>query len=242
MKVCVLQPPYSRDTAFCDEYFAWKLARLDECDDSLDMIVLPEYSDVPCVTKDMEETLFYHNKYMDALMEKCMATARRCHALVFVNALDNEHSWRNTTFAFGRNGELLGKYYKKHLPPLELETLGLDSGYTFAPSEPYILEIEGLRYAFLTCYDFYFYESFSAIARGNVDIIIGCSLQRSDTHTASEVMSRFLAYNTNAYVVRASVSFGEDSPVCGAALVATPKGELLTCMKSRIGTEIGRAS
>ena len=122
MKVCVLQPPYSRDTAFCDEYFAWKLARLDECDDSLDMIVLPEYSDVPCVTKDMEETLFYHNKYMDALMEKCMATARRCHALVFVNALDNEHGWRNTTFAFGRNGELLGKYYKKHLPPLELET------------------------------------------------------------------------------------------------------------------------
>ncbi|MBR4888645.1 MAG: hypothetical protein IKU17_05830, partial [Clostridia bacterium] len=198
----------------------------------------PEYSEVPCVTADMEETLFYHNKYMDALMEKCVATAKRCHALVFVNALDNEHGWRNTTFAIGRNGELLGKYYKKHLPPLEQETLQLDSGYTFEPSEPYILEIEGLRYAFLTCYDFYFYESFSAIARQNVDIIIGCSLQRSDTHAASEVMSRFLAYNTNAYVVRASVSFGEDSPVCGAALVATPRGELLTCMKSRIGVEV----
>ena len=198
MKVCILQPPYSRDTAFCDEYFAWKLARLDECDESLDMIVLPEYSDVPCVTADMEETLFYHNKYMDALMEKCVATAKRCHALVFVNALDNEYGWRNTTFA--------------------IETLKLDSGYTFEPSEPYILEIEGLRYAFLTCYDFYFYESFSAIARQNVDIIIGCSLQRSDTHAASEVMSRFLAYNTNAYVVRASVSFGEDSPVCANSI------------------------
>ena len=78
MKVCVIQPPYSRDTAFCDDYFDFKLKMLDKCDDSLDIIVLPEYSDVPCVTKDLEETLYYHKKYFDTLMKRCAETAKKC--------------------------------------------------------------------------------------------------------------------------------------------------------------------
>ena len=63
MKACIIQPPYSRNSADSDNFFEYKMDCLDKCDDSLDIIVLPEYSDVPCVTKDLEETLFYHNKY-----------------------------------------------------------------------------------------------------------------------------------------------------------------------------------
>ena len=59
MKACVIQPPYSNDTAFCDEYFAYKLQQLDALDESVDLIVLPEYSDVPCATKGIEDTLFF---------------------------------------------------------------------------------------------------------------------------------------------------------------------------------------
>lgn len=236
MKACVIQPPYSRDVKFSDEYFQFKLDRLAECDDSLDIIVLPEYSDVPCATADMEETLFYHDKYMELLTESCIETAKRCHAFVFVNALSHEETgWRNTTFVYDREGNLAGKYFKKHLPPLELETLALDSEYTFEYSEPYVLELEGLRFGFLTCYDFYFYEAFASIARQNVDIIIGCSLQRSDTHDAIELMCRFLAYNTNAYVVRSSVSFSEDSKVCGASMIVDPFGSVLVNMEGRFG-------
>ena len=36
----------------------------------------------------------------------------------------------------------------------------------------------------MTCYDFYMYEAFAALARQNVDIVIGCSHQRTDTHQA----------------------------------------------------------
>ncbi len=69
--------------------------------------------------------------------------------LFFVNALSNEAGgYRNTTYVYNRKGELSGKYFKKHLPPLELEVLKLDSDYTFEFSEPYTLEIEGLKYAF----------------------------------------------------------------------------------------------
>ena len=90
MKACIIQPPYSMDTAFSDEYFEFKLKMLDECDDSIDIIVLPEYSDVPCVTASREETLYYHNKYIGQLLDKCVETARRCSANVFVNALSPE--------------------------------------------------------------------------------------------------------------------------------------------------------
>ena len=236
MKACIIQPPYSRDTAFSDEYFEYKLRMLDQCDENIDLIVLPEYSDVPCCAATLEETLMYHDRYIDTLTEKCIETAKRCKALVFVNALSKEETgYRNTTFAYDREGKLVGKYFKKHLPPLEMEVLKLDSDYTAEVSEPYVIEIEGIRYGFLTCYDFYFYEAFAAIARSKVDVIIGCSLQRSDSHDAIEIMCRFLAYNTNAYVIRSSVSFAEDSDVCGASMIVSPKGEVLVNMKGRFG-------
>lgn len=238
MKACIIQPPYSRDTSFSDEYFQFKMNMLEACDDSIDIIVLPEYSDVPCATQTKEETFYYHKKYINILLDKCIETAKRCNSLVFVNALyDIGGNYRNTTYCYNREGELVGQYFKKHLPPLELETLALDSDYTFEPSEPYVIEIEGLRFGFLTCYDFYFYEAFANIARQNVDIIIGCSLQRSDSHDAIEIMCRFLAYNTNAYVLRSSVSFSEDSDICGASMVVSPYGKVLANMKGRFGME-----
>ena len=236
MNVCIIQPPYSMDVSHSDEYFQYKLNLLDECDESTDIIVLPEYSDVPCAALTLEEVLFYHHKYIDKLLNACIQTAKRCHALVFVNALSKEATgYRNTTYAFSREGTLVGKYFKKHLPPLEFEVLKLDSDYTMEPSEPYILEIEGLRYGFLTCYDFYFYEAFANIARNKVDIIIGCSLQRSDSHDAIETMCRFLAYNTNAYVIRSSVSFAEDSHIFGASMIVNPYGKVLTNMLGKFG-------
>ena len=97
------------------------------------------------------------------------------------------------------------------------------------------MELDGIRYGFLTCYDFYFYEAFAALARKQLDIIIGCSLQRSDTHKALEIMGRFLAYNCNAHLVRASVSMDPESEICGASMIVTPFGDVLVNMKSRVG-------
>lgn len=84
MKACIIQPPYSRDVSFSDEFFDFKIRMLDNCDDSLDIIVLPEYSDVPCATSTKEETFFYHKKYINTLLDKCIETAKRCKALVLL--------------------------------------------------------------------------------------------------------------------------------------------------------------
>ncbi len=158
--------------------------------------------------------------------------------MVFVNARSaHDGKLRNTTYAFNRQGEIVGTYDKQHLTPGEVSVTKLDSDYSFEFSEPTVIEMEGLRFGFLTCYDFYFYESFANMARQNLDIIIGCSHQRSDTHRALEIITQFLAYNTNAYVVRSSVSMDENSDIGGASMVVAPTGETLINMKSRVGLE-----
>ena len=235
MKACVIQPPYSRDLSQSDELFAKKIEMLDGCDESVDIIVLPESSDGPCATPTWEAAYACYQKYSDILLTKCRETALRCNALVFVNALSQEETgFRNTTYCYDRRGNLVGKYFKRHLPPVEVAE-GIDGSYTDVPDRPYVLEIEGVRYGFLTCYDFYFYEAYARIAREKVDVIIGCSLQRSDSHEAIEIMCRFLAYNTGAYVLRSSVSFDENSTVCGASMIVAPDGKVLANMGGKFG-------
>ena len=244
MKVCVIQPFYSFDERDTEKCFREMIALLDKCDDSLDLIVLPEYSDIPAAQSSKENFHASIEARNAEIMERARAAAVRCHAIVFVNAAEKcAGGYRNTTHAIDRQGNIVGKYFKAHPAPSEVKTERdggneLDVGYSYEYAEPYVCEIEGLRFGFMTCYDFYFYESFAPLARQNVDIIIGCSHQRTDTHEALSIINRFLCYNTNAYLVRASVSLGLDSKICGCSSVIAPDGEVLVDMRSEIGLGI----
>lgn len=241
MKVCVLQPKYSFNESDLQSCFDGLLTLLDKCDESLDVIVLPEYSDALSDVKGKKGYYDAVNANSTVLLDRAKFTAKRCNSLVFVNAgYLTENGIRNTTYAIDRKGEIIGKYFKVHPAPSEVKTdeqggHELDVEYSYEFREPYTLQIEGLKFAFLTCYDFYFYENFPQIAKQNVDIIIGCSLQRTDTHEALEIINKFLCYNTNAYLVRSSVSLGSDSKLCGSSMVVSPKGEMLLNMKSEVG-------
>ena len=241
MKVSVIQPRYSFDEKDAGECFERLLDMLDECDESMDIIVLPEYSDALADVKGKDGFYEAYEKYNARLLAKASATAKRCSSLLFVNCgYMADGGIRNTTHAFDRNGNLVGRYFKAHPAPSEVKTdreggHELDVAYSYEYAPPYVIEIEGVRFAFLTCYDFYFYENFASIARQNVDVIIGCSLQRTDTHEALSIINKFLSYNTNAYLIRASVSLGEDSPLCGCGMVVAPDGKILLNMESRVG-------
>ena len=236
MKICVIQPPYSMDYADARNRFQWEMDALDKCDGTLDLIVLPEYANVPAKVKTKTQLEESRTAFTAPLLQKCAETARRCHAVLFVNcAWESPEGPRNTTLAFDRQGNPAGQYYKQHLVPMEMGLYGLDKDYTFRPEEPTVLELDGVRYGFLICYDAYFYESFANIARYDPEVIIACSHQRSDSHDALETMHKFCAYNTNAYVVRASVSMGEDSPNGGCSMIIAPDGQVLANMKSTVG-------
>ena len=238
MKVCIVQPHYDVDYSRSQALFQWEMDALDRCDESMDIIVFPEAADVPALAPDREAFLASVDTFSAPLLQKAAATAKRCNAVLFINATYLSPTGpRNTTYAFDREGNEAGHYYKQHLTPGEVSKRKLDSDYTFEFSEPTVITIDGIRYGFLTCYDFYFYEAFANIARQKVDVIIGCSHQRSDTHLSLEIMSQFLAYNTNAYVLRASVSMDESSTIGGGSMVVAPTGEILLNMKSRVGME-----
>ncbi len=233
MKVCIVQPYYSMDFSRVDELFQWELDTLDKCDESMDLIVFPESSDIPALAPSPTISSETARKFSPVIRAKASETAKRCNAIVIVNGRDFTYGERNTTFVYDRNGNEVFKYYKQHLVPSEVKNI--DSIYSFEYEEPYILELEGYRFGFLTCYDFYFYEYCSALARQNLDFIIGCSHQRSDLHSAIETMCRFYAYNTNAFVIRSSISLGEDSEICGNSCVVSPKGETLLALGSKVG-------
>ena len=237
LKACVFQPPYALDVADIDATMQWEFDQLSRCDESLDLIVLPEASDRQARVRNREDIDAAVKKYHAPLLALCAETAKRCKATLFVNALDlTPTGARNTTFAFDRTGACVGKYDKEHLTAGEHRKWGFDASYMWEWSEPKIMEIDGVRYAFLTCYDFYFYENFANIARRKPDVIIGCSHQRSDPHAILEMIGKFLAYNTGAYLVRSSVSMGFDSPVGGGSMIVAPSGEILGNMFSRVGT------
>ncbi len=236
MKAAVIQMPYSTDYSDSNKMFETEIELLDKCDSSLDLIVLPESCDVPALPSAYEERMQSRNKYTDKIIRKAQETAKRCNAAVFVNAIyENEAGGRNTTFAINREGKIVGHYYKEHLTPSETSVYRLDSDYSFEFSQPTVIEIDGVRYAFLTCYDFYFYENYANIARQNVDVIIGCSHQRSDSHQMSEIIVRFCAFNCNAYVLRSTVTFGEDASAGGASMIVSPEGKILANLKNEVG-------
>ncbi len=244
MKACVIQLPYSFDIKDADNCFNELINQLDGCDESLDIIVLPEYCDVPVATSDKTEFDACVIKYNKTVLEKAAETARRCNAVVFANAaFETEAGYRNTTYAIDREGKTVGTYFKAHPAPSEFKGEkdggnGLDCGYSYEINEPYTVEIDGIRYGFMTCYDFYFYESFAPLARKNIDIIIGASHQRTDTRQALDIINRFLCYNTNAYLLRASVSLGEDSEVGGCSCIIAPDGTVLENMYNRVGKAV----
>ncbi len=236
MKVCILQPGYSVDFSTVDQMFNRELALMEQCDSSMDIIVMPEACDVPALAKTNEQFRQAVTTYSPRFFRAASDMARRCNALVFANGVETlPTGLRNTTFCFDRQGALVGRYYKQHLTPGEVEKRKMDSDYTFRYEPPTVVEIEGIRFGFLTCYDFYFYENYANLARQNLDVIIGCSHQRSDTHRSIRIMSQFLAYNTNTYVLRASVSMDEGSDIGGGSMVVAPDGTILADMESRIG-------
>ena len=244
MKVRIIQPAYTLNPEDLEKNFRGMVALMEECNEPLDIIVMPEYCDIPAAQKGKAGYWASIKKYNKPFMEKAVEMAKRCHSIVFVNcAYETEDGkLRNTTHAIDRDGNIVGRYYKAHPAPREdkpeaVGGIGMDSSYSFNGKFPYVIEIEGIRFSFMTCYDFYMYEAFPQIARRNVDVIIGCSHQRTDTHQALDIINRFLCYNTNAYLLRASVSLGEDSKIGGCSCIIAPDGEVLADMKSRVGYE-----
>ena len=55
MKVCIIQPAYSTDFEKIDLYYEEQMKLASQCDESMDIIVLPESCDIPCLARSKED-------------------------------------------------------------------------------------------------------------------------------------------------------------------------------------------
>ena len=123
MKVCVIQPHYSFDPKELDTCFKGLIDLLHTCDNTMDVIVLPEYGDALADVPGKDGFYGAVEAYGDVLLSEAIETAKRCQATVFVNAgYKTEKGIRNTTHAIDKNGNVVGRYFKAHPAPSEVKT------------------------------------------------------------------------------------------------------------------------
>ncbi len=230
MKIKLLQPQYPKkgNSAAC---FEWILQRLDECDESLDLIVTPEYSNAPGIDTREELDAFCKTS-TDRLISAAKETAKRCRSFVAVNLAYHEGGeLYNTTMLFGRDGNLLHRYNKVHLPPFECGVLKARRG----DGMDIVFDIEGIRFGFLTCYDMYFGELIEKLASLKPDVIVFPSYQRGETCENLYAQTRLCASRCNAFVLRCSYSIEPDSVRGGCTHIADPAGNPVADFGQQVG-------
>lgn len=237
MKFCAFQPKYPYKAADTDEYSKFLLDTLDRCDESLDLIVLPECCNAPSAYSGSEEFLHYVQKNTRPLLDKARETAVRCGALISVNLYMEENGrYRNTTLLFGRDGEIAGRYLKQHLPATELKEKLVDGSYALSPEPPTVIEADGVRFGFLTCYDNYFNEYIARMSTMNIDVVLAPAHQRGERSDILETEAKNIAFNCNAYVVRSSVSMGDENYNFGAqTMMVRPDGSVIENIGQKVG-------
>ena len=60
MKAAIIQPPYYTDHSRSDECFEFEMRMLDECDETIDLIVLPEMADIKTAVSEAVTNAIVH--------------------------------------------------------------------------------------------------------------------------------------------------------------------------------------
>ena len=84
MKIRVIQPPYPMGADATEASIAFILKELAACDESLDLVVLPECCNAPSACGDYEQLKIQVGIYSDTLLNAVKETAVRCQATVIL--------------------------------------------------------------------------------------------------------------------------------------------------------------
>ena len=236
MKLCAIQIPFAKNVADAEKSVDLAIAELNKCDSSCDIILTPEYTNAPAAFP-VGECIPFAQAHTEKLLAAARNAAIRCNAIVAVNYVceAEKELFRNTTEIFDRQGNSAGRFFKQHLPRAEKNINLLDEEYTRSFRSPDIIEVDGIRFGFLICYDTYFSEYVAHIAHRHPDVVLVSSFQRAERQDILRMQNQHLAFNCNAYVLRASVSMGENSVLGGNSMVVSPEGNILGEFGSKVG-------
>ncbi len=229
MKITVIQPQYRCGAHPDAKIAAFLLDALSKTEPG-SLIVLPEYSNAGGLSDPQEELRALSRA--PEMLRAASAAAREKQAHVAVNVLEERAGkLRNSTYLFGRDGEIAFVYDKIHLPPSEVK-LGVAYG-----DGACTCELDGIRYGFMTCYDVYYSEQIEHIAAFKPDIVLVPGYQRGERTDIIRAQAKLAAFRCNGYVARSSYSMDSDEHG-GCSMIVAPDGQIL----GDIGKEIGAIS
>lgn len=175
--------------------------------DRPDLIMLPEYCDVPAAYSEQRKLEYYSvrgERVRNMLAE--IAAEHRCYIAYAAMREDADGSRRDSLQFIGRNGELVGRYDKNHPTILEMAEYGVKRG-----EEAPVFELDFGRVGGVICFDLNFDRLRLHYARLKPDLLVFSS----EYHGG--LMQRYWAYSCRAHFVSAVV----DSP----SSIISPVGE-----------------
>ena len=227
MKITVVQPRYyageNPDAAIAD-FLKEAMASVEPGS----LLVLPEYSNAGGLSDPEQEI----NAMLRAeeMLSRASQVAREKGAYIAINVLEERAGQRkNSTYLFGKTGEVAFIYDKIHLPPSEVE---LEVGYGDGAC---VCQLDGIRFGFMTCYDVYFNEQIEFIAQQKPDIVLIPGYQRGERRDIIEAQAKLTAFRCNAFVARSSYSMDSDERG-GCSMIVSPEGLILENMGKTVGT------
>ena len=195
------------------------------------LIVLPEYSNAGGVS-DVESELNAMPR-AEIMLKEASAVAKNKECYVAINVLHRLNGEiKNSTYLFDKKGEVAFVYNKQHLPPSEIK-LGVVAGNDNGKAECTCV-LDGIRFAFMTCYDVYFNEQIEHIAKFKPDIILIPGYQRGERTDIIRAQAKLTAFRCNAYVARSSFSMNDDEHG-GCSMIVAPDGQILKDMGKDVG-------
>lgn len=229
LKVIAVQPSYfsgDEPDKVIAEFLTNKMYDMEENS----LILLPEYSNAGGLS-DPERELKALPRAKD-MLRVAACVAKEKSAYVAINVLEErEGKIFNSTYLFAKDDKPAFRYDKIHLPPSEV-SLGVSYG-----DGSCVCDVDGIRFAFMTCYDVYYNEQLEHIALKKPDIILIPGYQRGERVDIIHAQAKLTAFRANAFVVRSSYSMNSDEKG-GCSMIVAPDGTII----EDIGKEVGSVS
>lgn len=231
MKIAYLQPPYPDGKSTNPQSVVdWMLNEAEVARDDTDLVVLPEYANCPGINDYEELVRFIHHEGR-AFVDRLRSLARDKKICIAANVIRQAvDGLQNLTVLLNRNGEAIAEYQKIHLTEFERQALQMIPGNC-----PQLVEVDGARITFASCFDIYFAEYFEKLGSLHPDIIIIPSYQRSEKHHVILAQTAARAIDAGAFIVRSSYSMGAESNTGGMSMLVHPDGRILNNAEQETG-------
>lgn len=175
-------------------------------DGGAELVVLPEYASGWAARLGPDLAVAADGPFVAALRDAARRRGVAVVAGVIVRAPDAGDRCANVALALGSDGDVLGTYTKVHLFDA-FGTRESDALVAGAPdADPLVLDVGGLRFGVLTCYDLRFPESARRLVDAGAEVIVAIAAWVSGPGKLEQLrlLSRARAVENTSYLLLAS--------------------------------------